>query len=212
MKLLRSPWIVGVLAIVAVLVVANSIFPNAIPHVWRQVSPGTATTPAAAPVDDTPAPAPPPPAAPTTPAHSAAAPVTAAAPPPATPSFDVASIRANAARWASSPRRDPFMGRRTDKDSSGPRAAQLLTLNGVWRQTNGTLAIINGRVLIQGETIEGFTVDRIEPDRVWVAGPNGREPLEFTVPAAALRSSDDDNPTEDTASQQQDLSDPPTDR
>ena len=87
-------------------------------------------------------------------------------------------------RWMRPGRRDPF-GSQFD---SQRQAANVLALKGIWRQTGSNLAVINGSVVAQGERILDFTVDRIEPDRVWVTGPNGREELSFKVHPVELSS------------------------
>jgi hypothetical protein len=87
-------------------------------------------------------------------------------------------------RWMHPGRRDPF-GAQYD---SQRQAANVLALKGIWRQTGSNLAVINGTVVAQGERIQDFTVEKIEPDRVWVTGPNGREELSFKVHPVELSS------------------------
>jgi hypothetical protein len=40
----------------------------------------------------------------------------------------------------------------------------------------------------QAVNVQDFTVEKIEPDRVWVTGPNGREELSFKVHPVELSS------------------------
>lgn len=87
-------------------------------------------------------------------------------------------------RWMHGGPRDPF-GTRYD---SQRQAVNVLALKGIWRQTGSNLAVINGTVVAQGERILDFTVEKIEPDRVWVTGPNGREELSFKVHPVELSS------------------------
>ncbi len=75
----------------------------------------------------------------------------------------------------------------------GPFAKDALKLQGVWRQTASTLAVINNKVLAEGDTIQQFRVETIQQDVVWVVGPNGREKLEFTLPAPTP--AEDEEPT-----------------
>jgi hypothetical protein len=75
------------------------------------------------------------------------------------------------------PRRDPFL---TEHELKG-RAAQVLTLKGVWRQTGRELAMINNRLLAEGDSILEFSVEKIESEQVWVSGPGGLEPLTFKL-------------------------------
>jgi hypothetical protein len=98
------------------------------------------------------------------------------------PSADInlPEVLSGSTRWTASPRRDPFQFERRGQD--GPSARDLLKLSGIWRQANSTLAVLNNRVIHEGENILGFTVQTVESDRVWVQGPNGRESLEFKYP------------------------------
>jgi hypothetical protein len=191
MKLLRSPIVVGLLAVVAVVLVLNSVMGNNSP-VKRMFSRPAATSAKPAPKPAAKSVA----AKPSKTVKSAAA-KSAEAASPATASaiatvagkaagdlrpVDAATVRVSAAQWVETPRRDPFQGRVDKKERTGPSASQVLTLKAIWRQTDSTLAVINTRVMSEGEAIQGYTLDTIEVDRVWVEGPNGREPLEFKVP------------------------------
>jgi hypothetical protein len=91
--------------------------------------------------------------------------------------MNIQEAAANAPRWSQSPKRDPFkmMGARSD----GKSARDLLTLGGVLRQSDSTLAVLNNRVLAAGDTILGFRLESVEDQCVWVSGPNGREQVEF---------------------------------
>ena len=99
--------------------------------------------------------------------------------PPEAP-IDVAYVQANLSRWMEAPARDPFAvylpaaGR-----NSGPRADELLSLHAIWRQTGGQLAVINGRIVGEGDRIAGFLVEAIEKSLVRVRGSNGVERIEF---------------------------------
>jgi hypothetical protein len=96
---------------------------------------------------------------------------------------DTNRLRTNSARWTETTLRDPFQVRHLRGGPLGtnayPPAMELLTLSAIWRQTGGTLAVINKRVFSEGDTILKFTIQHIEGDRVWVDGPNGREALDF---------------------------------
>jgi len=93
------------------------------------------------------------------------------------PSMNLTEVSVNAPQWTHSPRRDPFKvaGGRSD----GKAARDLLTLSGVLRQTQSTLAVLNNQVLAAGDTILGFKLESVEDRCVWVTGPNGREQVEF---------------------------------
>jgi hypothetical protein len=94
-----------------------------------------------------------------------------------TPAMNVLEAAASAPRWSQHPRRDPFKmaGGRSD----GKAARDLLTLSGVLRQTQSTLAVLNNQVLGAGDIILGFKIETVEDRCVWVTGPNGREQVEF---------------------------------
>lgn len=175
MKLLRNPVVVGILAVFAVVVVWINVISPMIKGPRRAPRPAPAAASAAA----------------TSAAKTAVAsaadtlrkmlpPSMQPAPPPEPP-VDVAALLPQAPHWLRTPRRDPFHSRYRSQS----RAAQLLKLTGTWRQTGGGLATINNRVLAEGETILEFTVEKIEPDRVWVTGPEGREALLFNLPSGA---------------------------
>ena len=188
MKLLRNPMVVGLLAVAALALV----FKNVVWPILRR-APQQARPPAAAA------------AAPLTPVTaplrateqartlvqqlfekaSAADAALSLAPPTFATKIDSALLRMSSARWAEAPRRDPFQIRHLPVVASGtnayPPAMELLTLSGIWRQTGGTLAVINKRVFSEGDTILRFTLKNIDADRVWVDGPNGREAVEFKL-------------------------------
>jgi len=84
--------------------------------------------------------------------------------------------------WIESPPRDPFAlypKRTRDSDKNAVTAAEVLRLNAVWRQTGSQLAVINGQIVAEGQTIQGFEVERVEAESVWVRGAQGRECIEF---------------------------------
>ena len=91
-------------------------------------------------------------------------------------SMNLRELWSRTPEWADSPQRDPFKMRGGVNDKS---AREQLTLTGILRQTEQELAVLNNRVLAEGDTILGFRIETVEPDRVWVSGPNGREMLEF---------------------------------
>lgn len=105
-------------------------------------------------------------------------------PAPSLPPLDLATIHARLPQWIESPARDPFEANRSlHTPPTGPRADQLLSLKAVWRQTGGSLAVLNNQLLTEGSEIAGFTLERIEADAVWVRGTNGLERVGFGGPA-----------------------------
>lgn len=171
MKLFQNPIVVAVLACLALgLVVKNVIWPIVKPtgrskSVAKAAPPAAATQPAAG--------------APKTRAIKTTAKSDEQPLPVPTADIARAEVASASARWTTSPRRDPFQ---LANDRSGRTARDLLTLSAIWRQTASTLAVINNRVLAEGESILEFRVETIDDDRVWVQGPAGREWIEFKVP------------------------------
>ncbi len=102
---------------------------------------------------------------------------------PVTPQLELRALEANAARWGQAPRRDPFRSR----FDAQTQAARFLSLKAIWRQTEGALAVINDRVVAEGDRVLDFSVEKIESDRVWVSGPNGREDLVFKLSGPPLK-------------------------
>ncbi len=101
---------------------------------------------------------------------------------PVTNAVDREVLRRESTPWMETPRRDPFLVRPSPGSATypgSPPARELLTLSGIWRQTSGSLAVINRLVVAEGDTLLKFTVEKIHPDHVWVRGPNGLETLEF---------------------------------
>lgn len=165
MKFLRNPLVVALLATFAGIYSVWTALGSRGPRFSR-----AAPAPPAASVPSTPAPVP------STPQIPIADPL-----PPSRP-IDHPAIAALSARWIESPRRDPFRLDRTQAESpSGPPAAQLLFLRAIWRQTGSQLAIINDQILREGEKLQGFAIETIEAEAVWVRGTNGRERLTFPM-------------------------------
>jgi len=100
---------------------------------------------------------------------------------------DSPGTQTQAQPWTGVPQRDPFLVRSGGGiQGTGPRAAELLMLNAILRQSGSTLAAINNRVVTEGDSIMGFRIQSIGAERVWVEGPNGREQLVFDY-GASLR-------------------------
>ena len=62
----------------------------------------------------------------------------------------------------------------------------LLKLSGISHQSGSSLAVVNGRVVSEGDRILDFKIETIGVERVWVNGPNGREQIIFDYGAAQL--------------------------
>jgi hypothetical protein len=210
MKLMRSPIAVGVLVLIALLLVGNSLKNSrSVQNMWNRTFTKQTAKPAAKPAVQ---PAAKPAAKPASAAKASTTRTTAARGSNNIPDPDIATlteavvrvpvdaalVSADAERWTAAPRRDPFWRRSSALERRGPKAADVLTLKGIWRQTDSTLAIINNRIVSEGEIIQGFSIVTIEMGRVWVEGPDGRESIEFKVPSApaAVRAGDQDGEPE----------------
>jgi hypothetical protein len=181
MKVLRNPFIVGALAVGAVGALAYNI---AWPLLKRAGNPpfrppAGATAPQPAPlsaaVNSPPAD---PPARPPQPARSPESPAHLSAP---VGSGILSAQGTEDRQWMMPPHRDPFRQIKQVLPPEGPPAKASLTLQGIWRQPNSTLAAINNRILSEGETILEFKIEAIEGNCVWVQGPHGRESIEFKL-------------------------------
>jgi len=178
-KLMRNPVAVGVLVALAVAVIVYQFWPMLRPRFARSSPPGPSPAPAATPS------APAKPAPPSTGLNTNSQVSTSA--------LELAVLEANSQRWAEAPRNDPFKVRfyvGAQGTNSRP-AMEVLTLNAVWEQTKDSpLVVINNHVFSEGDVIvlkDGnailqYKISTIEPDRVWVDGPNGREPVRFKLP------------------------------
>lgn len=178
MKILGNPWVVGALCVAAAGVVGYQFLP-ARPH------PAPAPAPSgAAPVPAAVAGA----LAPGTPAGRAADSARAAtgfkpgtSVPASASRIDRSYVQAHLGEWVESPQRDPFLLTVTPTRAVAEVSPlSKWRLNAVWQQTGSSLATINNGVYAEGEVIDGYTLETIERDRVWLRGPAGRESLSFT--------------------------------
>src|SRR5262249_47198501 len=142
MKVLRNPFVVGVLGLLAAGMVLKSLWPALRGRVRSRSAAGVATSaPTAAPPGATPRLVPPA-AALAASAPSPDAPVslenpaqTGADPGALLPSeINLELVRQDAPHWSEG-RRDPFQIRSTPAKPVYPRAMELLTLGAIWRQT-----------------------------------------------------------------------------
>ena len=96
--------------------------------------------------------------------------------------------------WVKVPHRDPFqfvplpdsvrLVATTNKPGlSAPvkTAQEVLALKAIWLQTGGQLAVLNDKIVGEGSSIQDYTVEKIEADKVWVSGPLGQERVLFGV-------------------------------
>ncbi len=171
MKLLRSPWVSGVLVVIAIVVVAYQF----VPLHWQSAVVGLAQAVAAAPDTSNPK-----------------APVAAETPAAELPDLPPVAIErqlieARFPQWADAPRRDPFRLVPIVSDKpvhQYPSPVLVWKLKAIWRQTNGRIAAIDNRIYAEGDKVEGYRIQRIEADQVWFEGPDGPEALTFRQSSA----------------------------
>jgi hypothetical protein len=170
MNFLRNPIVSGILAVIAVLVVAYQFTGSNIhfhlggtaARVVSSIAPSLA-----------PPPAPPPPATNQVPEASD---------PSSVQTIERAYLEGRFARWVAAPLRDPFLlfsadpkDKKEEEEFASPIAKWHL--NCIWDQTGGKLAVINKRVWRVGDEIEGYKILKIEGDEVWFQGPKRKERL-----------------------------------
>ena len=87
------------------------------------------------------------------------------------------------ASWVRAPLRDPFLllPPPAPKLSAPVTPVSQLQLNGLWVQTGNRIAVINQTVFGEGDTVAGFRILRIEPDKVVVQGPERTENVTFNT-------------------------------
>jgi hypothetical protein len=170
---LGNPWIVGILCVIAVAVAGYQFFPPLRLSVPAAAPPTTSGLP---PASEAPAPV---------------APIPTLIPlgtnAPAFPSLiDRAYVQTHFTQWLEAPKRDPFL-LATAARTNAPLASAVgqWKLKSIWRQTGVRLTAINNAVYAEGDLIDGYKVEAIESNRVWLRGPNGRESLGFAKPHPA---------------------------
>lgn len=99
--------------------------------------------------------------------------------------MDISLVKMRLSQWVQAPGRDPFQHFSKQPDYAG--VAAFLKLSAVWRQTRTRLAVINQKVLEEGDVIDDYRIERIEGERVWVHGPIGLEPLELELALTEAR-------------------------
>jgi len=204
MKPFQNPYVVGGLAVVALALV----FRNAIAPVWGRLA--HRATPAQT-VAQLPVPA----------ANPAISAPTAEVPAPkAVVHLQLeTNIDLSQVGWKSNsaPHRDPFQitpATITNLVRLYPPASDLLSLTAVWRQTGSSLAVINGKIVADGDTLlalvhgktpgeaeikYSYKIQAIEGNGVWVEGPAGREQVEFRAVHSVNASPKADGKTGGTA-------------
>ncbi len=183
MSFLRNPIVVICLALVALLLLGRSLSP-----IWRRGRPAASATPTAAPAQ-----------------AAAPAPVLSNTPAASAPKAEAEAVQPERGieltrvgwRPDGAPRRDPFQMISpgfVDLARLYPPVSELMLLSAIWRQTDSSLAMINHKIVAEGDTVVAnvesrnpggapiavpFTVESIRANSVWLRGPAGREELEF---------------------------------
>ena len=169
MSWLRSPWVSGGLAAVALGVVAYQVFTSGASRA-RPGKAASASAPRAAP--------PPTAAAQPKPAFSDSS-------KPSSPvktgtlAIDRRFVQSRVGDWLDAPRRDPFLRVTTQETPARPSPVSGWKLSAIWRQTGSQVATINGTNCQEGDEIEGYRIERIQGGQVWFRGPTGSESLDF---------------------------------
>lgn len=174
MKLLQNPWVVGAMALAGFGVLAFNVGGP----LYKKYARNRPSAPRAA--------------AASLPA-TAAIPVTENPAAPVPSALDHAHFTARMRDWVETPPTDPFTPPPAPRPDApkGPTAASVLKLQGTWRQTGSMVAVINRQAVIAGEVVDGFTVQRIEADRVLVVGPRGVEEIRFAGDPGSTASATD---------------------
>ncbi len=176
MKGLQSPWVSGTLAVIAIGFVAYQFKPMWDRRARRAPAPEPAPAPLAtattAPVQQLPSSTP------------AAANVRGTVVPKGAATIDSSYVLRHLPEWLESPRRDPFLFYTAPDEpvvvlSGAPSPVQSWSLKSTWRQSGERRAVINKDVYREGDEIEGFLLERIDTDKVWLRGTNGVESLTF---------------------------------
>ena len=173
MKLLRNPVVVSLLAVLAVAVVLHALWPQLTGFLSSGREPDAPVARAVIPA---------------APNQATALPTPAPAAQPAGVALDQPLERTDLPRWSGSPTRDPFRSAHVSNPDGSMTivpAAKKLALSSILRQTGGSVAVINLQIVGEGDTIEGFLIQKIETDRVWVTGANGLEAVGFKSDLAA---------------------------
>ncbi len=167
MKLLNNPWVVGSLCVIAVGVAGYQVLKSR-SRASQSPAPTVAVPPTVAPRPSTLTPQL------STTSTPAAGPVTF---------IDRVFVQSHFAQWLQAPRRDPFLWATAgERGASASSPISQWKLNSIWNQTGCRLAVINNRVYAEGDMVEGYRLETIERDGVWLRGPTGREGLGFGKP------------------------------
>lgn len=98
---------------------------------------------------------------------------------PPSQAIDAALVRTRLTRWLDSPARDPFARPPQMAQTSTNLSVLALKLKSVWRQTDGSFAVINNTVVQVGDTYEGFTILHIDTNSVVVNSDLGQHRIEL---------------------------------
>jgi hypothetical protein len=89
--------------------------------------------------------------------------------------------RSRVTRWVDAPERDPFaLFASVATVKTTPKKAVALIVSAIWRQSGQQLAVLNGRLVKEGDQAFDYTVERIESGAVFLrSAANGVARAEF---------------------------------
>lgn len=80
--------------------------------------------------------------------------------------------RSRQARWVEAPERDPFaVFAGVAVTRPDPKKALAIQVSAIWRQSGQQLAVINGKLVREGDAAFDYTVERIESGAVFLRSP-----------------------------------------
>lgn len=145
-KLLNNPWVSGILALLAILLVGNSVMNNSsggISYAYQDTSDEVEDSPSDETIDAT----------------------------PATSKFDLASVQALAEQVSTRnlfERKKDIIATVEAVPEKQAMAEATIKVKGIWIQNNVRYVIIDDQMLQPGQSIEQVRVLRIEDQGVWV--------------------------------------------
>lgn len=107
-----------------------------------------------------------------------------------------AKIEVDNIQWILRPVRNPFervkgtdLATKTNLIATSPdKQGEILRLTAIWKQTDKSLAVINNKVVTEGESILGYKVAQIEQDYVVLTNELGKIRLDFGEPQSPVKS------------------------
>ena len=103
---------------------------------------------------------------------------------PARDGMDQQLIGLHFTNWAMGARRDPFLLQAPTQQNGTNAPSQLANwkLKAIWHQTGSRVAVLNNALYEEGDSIEGYKIIRIEDEVVWLQNANSLDHLELRKP------------------------------